>query len=181
MEYRKPILRRSLVANREGGPPIAREARTSSTAFIPWNDTVATCLQHRAAEFQGFLPRQKIEMVQVVQYQKSQEYRAHFDWGVKSAHKAERDTTFFGILKGDCEFCGTQFPEIAIDWSQEDPKWCDFVECEKRDMLTFRAIEGSAVFWRNLDDKGRGDRRTLHAGLPVQNGTKIGLNIWTIV
>jgi prolyl 4-hydroxylase len=48
-------------------------------------------------------------------------------------------------------------------------------------MLTFRAIEGSAVFWKNLDEKGRGDRRTLHAGLPVQNGTKIGLNIWTVV
>lgn len=148
---------------------------------MPWNDTVATCLQHRAAEFQGFLPRHKIEAVQVVQYQKSQEYRAHFDWGVKSAYKSERDTTFFGILQADCKHCGTQFPEIAIDWSRENPKWCDFVECEDTEMLTFKAIEGSAVFWRNLDEAGRGDRRVLHAGLPVKNGTKIGLNIWTIV
>lgn len=120
-------------------------------------------------------------MLQVVQYKQNQEYRAHFDWGVKSAHKAERETTIFGILQGDCEHCGTQFPDIAIDWSGEDERWCDLVECGETEMLTFKAVAGSAVFWKNLHEDGTGDRRTLHAGLPVQNGTKIGLNIWTIV
>jgi prolyl 4-hydroxylase len=117
----------------------------------------------------------------VVQYQQSQEYRAHYDWGVKWVHKAQRHTTFFGILDANCTHCGTQFPDISIDWRQEDAKWCTFVDCEERDMLTFRAVEGSAVFWKNLHEDGRGDVRTLHAGLPVENGTKTGLNIWTIV
>ena len=38
---------------------------------------------------------------------------------------------------------------------------------------------GTAVFWWNLDPNGVGDDDTLHAGSPVINGTKIGLNIWT--
>ncbi|KAF2111302.1 hypothetical protein BDV96DRAFT_635016 [Lophiotrema nucula] len=177
----RPLLQRSLVANRDGGPPIERPARTSSTAFIPYNDTTAYCIQQRAAEFQGFLSVRKIEMLQVVQYKQHQEYRAHYDWGVASAHKRERESTIYGILKGDCEHCGTQFPEISVDWSGEDERWCDFVECEETEMLTFKAVAGSAVFWKNLHDDEEGDRRTLHAGLPVRNGTKVGLNIWTVV
>ena len=40
-------------------------------------------------------------------------------------------------------------------------------------------IVGNAVFWWNLDPDGVGDDDTMHAGTPVINGTKIGLNIWT--
>lgn len=44
--------------------------------------------------------------------------------------------------------------------------------------VTFRPIARNAVFWRNMKG-GVGDRRTLHAGLPVQRGRKLGMNIWT--
>ncbi|KFY13280.1 hypothetical protein V491_06463 [Pseudogymnoascus sp. VKM F-3775] len=174
-------LKRSTVASRDGGPPIHRSSRTSSTAFLPHNDTIGQCIQKRAADFQGFLSPKKIEMLQVVQYKEGQEYRAHYDWGVASEFKAERESTIFGILEGDCEKCGTQFPKIAIDWTKEDPRWCDFVECDILDALTFKATAGSAVFWKNLHVDGTGDLRTFHAGLPVGKGTKLGLNIWTIV
>ena len=49
------------------------------------------------------------------------------------------------------------------------------------DALTFKVVPGSAVFWKNLLPDGRGDARTLHAGLPISSGMKLGLNIWTIV
>jgi prolyl 4-hydroxylase len=30
----------------------------------------------------------------------------------------------------------------------------------------------------NLNEEGEGDGRVVHAGLPVEEGEKIGLNIW---
>lgn len=44
--------------------------------------------------------------------------------------------------------------------------------------LAFRPIAGNALFWVNLFANGTGDTRTLHAGLPVGEGTKTAMNIW---
>jgi prolyl 4-hydroxylase len=52
------------------------------------------------------------------------------------------------------------------------------LDCSK-ELLTTKNIEGSALFWVNLDGEGEGRVDTLHAGLPALNGDKIGLNIWT--
>ena len=62
--------------------------------------------------------------------------------------------------------------------------WCEFLECGDGtggdDVgVVFRARKGAAVFWMNFDDDGRGYRETIHAGLPVEEGVKIGLNIWS--
>lgn len=45
----------------------------------------------------------------------------------------------------------------------------------------FKPIAGNAVYWENFrpDGTGRGWDETWHAGLPVEKGTKVGLNIWT--
>lgn len=71
---------------------------------------------------------------------------------------------------------------------EEDP-WCKFVECEGGRVktgpdgrgVTFKAVEGNAVFWTNFraDGSGSGYRETWHAGLPVTKGEKVGLNIWS--
>ena len=45
--------------------------------------------------------------------------------------------------------------------------------------ITFKPVMGNAIFWRNLDGDGKGLTSTLHAGLPVTEGMKTGLNIWT--
>ena len=82
-------------------------------------------------------------------------------------------------IDADCEHCGTQFPRLSVDWTQKDPRWCDFVECDELEKLTVKAIPGSAVFWKNLHETGWGNPKTLHAGLPVENGSKVGVNIWT--
>ena len=36
-----------------------------------------------------------------------------------------------------------------------------------------RPKRGRAVFWYDTDEKGEGDERTFHAGLPVKVGTKV--------
>ena len=92
-----------------------------------------------------------------------------------------RGSTFFVTLEADCENCGTQFPRVSVDWRHKDPRWCEFVECEDSNALTVKAKPGSAVFWQNLDGEGFGNPKMLHAGLPVPEGSKIGMNIWTRV
>ncbi|KAJ2895605.1 hypothetical protein MKZ38_006317 [Zalerion maritima] len=60
--------------------------------------------------------------------------------------------------------------------------WCRYVDCDEEyeNGLTFLPLEGNAVYWENLrPENGQGDQRTLHAGLPVTSGEKIGMNIWT--
>lgn len=161
------------------GSKMASEERTSSTAYLPKNDIVVATVLQRAAEFQGFIAYEKMDM-QVTSYQPGQQYRPHWDWFLEPNRTSNRLSTFFAILEADCENCGTQFPKLRVDWSQRDQRWCEFVDCSQ-EILTTRNIPGSAVFWRNLDSTGQGRDDVLHAGLPALRGTKIGLNIWTDV
>jgi prolyl 4-hydroxylase len=101
---------------------------------------------------------------------------------------------------------GTEFPRLRAVGGEK--RWCRFVVCEKeRDGdgraarprlgdeyedeyvvgeegqvnmgVTFKPIKGNAVYWENLRPDGSGYRETWHAGLPVQKGKKIGMNIWS--
>jgi prolyl 4-hydroxylase len=44
--------------------------------------------------------------------------------------------------------------------------------------VSFRPKKGSGLFWVNLKPDGMGDDRLLHAGLPLKEGRKVGMNIW---
>lgn len=142
------------------------------------NDSVVATIARRAAEFQGYPDIEAIE-IQLTSYQPGQEYRVHFDW-LTNRRKTNRLSTFFAILEAGCTDCGTQFPEIAVDWETQDERWCDAFDCTQS-TLTTRNTPGNALFWRNLDSSGQGRRDTAHAGLPALNGIKVGLNIWTFV
>ncbi|GJC91496.1 2OG-Fe(II)oxygenase [Colletotrichum higginsianum IMI 349063] len=162
--------------------------RRSSSAFLPRQDDVVKSVIARAARFQGFAPTNHFENIQATKYVSGQEYMPHYDvfsakpslYGKEdgSENATERLSTMFVILEDSCgTHCGTQFPQIAIDWASEDPRWCEFVDCaEKR--LTFPPRAGNAIFWKNLREDGSLHEDTLHAGLPLQHGAKIGLNIW---
>lgn len=82
-------------------------------------------------------------------------------------------------LKGDCVGGGTHFPRLP---APQNRKWCDFIECDGivgAEGVTFKPLKGGAVFWMNFDSDGRGYKETIHAGMPVVSGQKIGLNIWS--
>jgi prolyl 4-hydroxylase len=44
--------------------------------------------------------------------------------------------------------------------------------------LAVKPFTGSAIFWISLKPDGSPDPKTLHEGLPVRKGDKIGMNIW---
>ncbi|KAL2751859.1 hypothetical protein ACRALDRAFT_1083803 [Sodiomyces alcalophilus JCM 7366] len=183
---------RSNVAGAEGD--IVSNARTSSSTTVP-SDAVAACIAERARQFQGLhMPVTHIEPIQLVRYNVGEQYHFHTDWFNKEATKpgghadvgrgGNRVSSIFAYVSvsDDIVGGGTSFPKIKPPGGDG---WCRFIECDNDydAGVTFRAIEGNAVFWSNLrhDPAGQtiGDVRVLHAGLPVIQGQKVGMNIWT--
>lgn len=124
-----------------------------------------------------------IETFQLVKYEKTQMYLHHTDWFMDevtlTSLGGNRVSSFFGVVKAhSVTGGGTNFPALE---APRDERWCRFIDCDQpyKSGVTFRPIEGNLVYWRNLLESGEGDWRTLHAGLPVVTGEKVGINIWT--
>jgi prolyl 4-hydroxylase len=179
----------SQIADDSGQQHLASTRTSQSTSLE--SDDIVRCIEQRALEFQGFdTRRESLEPLQLVQYAQEQEYHAHTDWFTSPAqttaeYGGNRLSSFFVYVHASDDIVGggTQFPSLD---APTDERWCDFVNCdaEMEDGVVFRPVQGNAVFWRNLKrDAGTkefvGDRRTVHAGLPVQRGSKLGMNVWT--
>jgi prolyl 4-hydroxylase len=175
----------------ESGQQLLTNTRTSQSTSLE-SDGVVRCIEQRALNFQGFdTKRESLEPLQLVQYAQNQEYHAHTDWFTSPAQTTSefggnRLSSFFVYVHASSDIIGggTQFPLLD---APDDERWCDWLNCdaELEDGVVFRPLQGNAVFWRNLVEvkKGThaGDRRTVHAGLPVQRGEKTGMNVWTRV
>lgn len=143
------------------------------------------CIEARAASFQGLhTPRSHVEPLQLVRYHRGEHYHFHTDWFPDPAHTApplggQRVSSFFGYVDvaPGTTGGGTNFPSLDPPPGEE---WCSVVDCdaEYEAGVTFRPVAGNVVYWENVVD-GEGDVRTLHAGMPVTGGRKVGLNIWT--
>lgn len=168
-----------MVFGGENSGDVESNIRTSSTAFYNRTDPLIQCLAKRSASLQGFYPQEKIWDIQGTRYQAGQEYQTHYDWDVRDNLPTGRVSTIFGILEATCtsELCGTEFPLMGSAALAQHEQWCEFIDCNS-ETLVFRAIPGNAVFWSNQLPDGRMDTRTLHAGMPVDKGHKVGINIW---
>ena len=181
-----------------GGEQGLQWTRTSQSTSVP-RDAVARCVEERALLFQGYdVARAQVEPLQLVQYAAGERYHFHTDWfsaasQAPAAFGGNRLSSFFAYVAaaasededGDASGStnglkggGTNFPMLE---PPTDPRWCALIDCDEpwENGITFRPIAGNAVFWRNLHEDGIGDQRTLHAGLPVASGWKVGMNIWT--
>ncbi|EPE07998.1 prolyl 4-hydroxylase alpha [Ophiostoma piceae UAMH 11346] len=190
------LFARSAVAGRDSADDrTINRVRTSQSTNIP-RDDVVQCIEQRALRFQGLFAEQeeRLEPLQLVKYGIGEHYHYHTDWYTDPVHATadlggNRASSFFAYvhvsgneststekLRGG----GTNFP--VLDAPIEDG-WCDFIDCDEpwENGITFRPVEGSAVYWENLvpGSQDQGDPRTLHAGLAVVRGEKIGMNIWT--
>ncbi|KAI0131099.1 hypothetical protein F4814DRAFT_437711 [Daldinia grandis] len=184
-EITKDTFSHSAVADASGAQGL-RQTRTSQSTNVP-RDAVVRCIEERALLFQGFdVPRTHLEPLQLVKYGQGERYHFHTDWYTNAAAHAtsalggNRLSSFFAYVAAseDITGGGTNFPMVA---APRDGRWCEFVDCDEpwENGVTFRPIVGNAVFWQNLLEDGTGDQATLHAGLPVTSGSKIGMNIWT--
>jgi len=173
----------SVVADQSGAQGL-RETRSSQSTTVP-RDPVVRCIEDRALAFQGFdLARTHLEPLQLVRYSRGGAYHWHTDWFSAASQAApvlggNRLTSFFVYVAAtNITGGGTNFPILDAPYNE---RWCDFVDCDEpwENGVTFRPRPGNALFWQNLQEDGSGDPATLHAGLPVTSGSKLGMNIWT--
>ncbi|KAI9697724.1 MAG: hypothetical protein M1820_007711 [Bogoriella megaspora] len=150
--------------------------RNSSKALID-RDTIVQCIEQRALSVQGWPRDTFIERLWTQKYGTGGHYSHHFDWGA-AGKMARRVSTFMVYLAADCTGGGTNFPRLK---KPEDGKWSLFLDDNEKDVngVTFKAIAGNAVFWMNFDAGGKGYQETIHAGMPVKGGSKVGLNVWS--
>lgn len=172
------------------------QIRKSEKASIP-RSRLVQCIEQRALAFQGWPRDTFIERLWTQRYNVSGHYRLHYDWASSAKH-SRRVSSFMVYLSSEegLRGGGTRFPRLSGPSGKENggERWCEFVECydddhhhqneekgQKEDGggVTFKPRKGSAVFWMNFDEQGRGYKETIHAGMPVLEGQKIGLNIWS--
>ena len=176
----------STVTGDDGAMGVLTQGRKSQSAFLGL-DPVTACIAERAAAFQGGVSAEQIELLQTVKYTSGDGILPHFDW----AEDVPRITTIFAYVacdalsedgkpaSGRCEGGATQFTDLKEPYSEE---WCDVVDCEDDSGIggvPFKAIAGNAVFWSNTYPNGTWHEKTMHAGMPIKSGQKVGLNIWT--
>ncbi|KAF1840398.1 uncharacterized protein K460DRAFT_389938 [Cucurbitaria berberidis CBS 394.84] len=171
--------------------------RTSQSAPLPMDNPLVECILGRARTFMGsmMLPHEPFSVPQLVRYFPSQKYDLHTDFWPEhqimndgSDRLFNRVASFFVFLRDNCTEGYTYFP--LVEPSHSDPHAARDLEklyggkVARGEMggvekgVKFKPIQGNAVFWVNLDEQGNGDRRLVHAGLPVGQGEKIGLNLW---
>jgi len=140
-------------------------------------------------------PHEPFSTPQLVRYFPGQRYDLHTDFWPKhqilsdgSGRLFNRCASFFVFLRDNCTGGETYFPEVDV-LDKDEGRGGELEGLFEGKVgrgggegaakgVKFRPIRGNAVFWVNLDEGGKGDRRVVHAGLPVEEGEKIGMNIW---
>jgi len=153
--------------------------RSSHTATLDRSEVVQ-CVEARAKTFPGYSSKTGLIKPLVVQrYNIANQYKDHYDWYPEGPYiDGNIESTFFVYIQANCTGGGTNFPRLK---PPTEEFWCEFIDCDQPfdAGVTFKPILGNAVYWKNLDGSGVGIKDTLHAGLPVTRGTKMGMNIWT--
>ncbi|RMZ74019.1 oxidoreductase 2OG-Fe(II) oxygenase family [Pyrenophora seminiperda CCB06] len=176
--------------------------RHSEKAPLPRSQTVK-CIEERARTFQGWRPYTFIEKLWTQRYGQGGHYTYHYDWST-ATKTSGRVSSFMVYIAGECKGGGTHFPRLEKPVGED---WCRFVECDVEGVygnnststastaansskvgpgkeylnngVIFKPIPGNAVYWENMRNDGSGYAESWHAGLPVLEGSKIGLNIWS--
>ncbi|KAJ5158341.1 2OG-Fe(II) oxygenase family Oxidoreductase [Penicillium coprophilum] len=187
MQVGEPLFRASQLFDDTQVRSVDTPYRSSSTAFMPYDDPVCHCVGQRALKFLGFIEHVEYETLQLVRYYPGQEYNLHSDWLHRpKLSRSPRDEgreynrlgSFFTYLGGNATGGETYFPFVNGASLNADGR--KYAIPASGQGLVVKPTKGSALFWMNLHaSNGTGDERTLHAGLPVHSGVKYGMNVWT--
>ncbi|KAK4225784.1 putative prolyl 4-hydroxylase subunit alpha-1 precursor [Podospora fimiseda] len=202
IEQGTPLLERSPIT----GDGARAESRTSRSAPLDQEGSVEVkCVLNRAREVMGGIWGEKDRMDgvgvgQLVSYGSGEGFDLHTDWFSRPKILTEdlekgrkrmynRLATFFVILEAEEieEKSGeTWFPFVEAAGGSGEGTEMYYWRKHEDGGVAVRPVAGNAVFWINLleSDNGNGtvigDRRLVHAGLPVrgEGAKKKGMNIW---
>ncbi|KAF5637180.1 2og-fe oxygenase family [Fusarium sp. NRRL 52700] len=161
--------------------------RSSTSAMVSQKDPVSRCLAKRLKLLLGNLQHPDTERLQIVKYVGGERFRMHNDYlpvhleakrPDGSTRQFNRLVSSFIYIGDECTGGETYFPDIkGVGPSADGDK---FSRTEDGMGLLVKPKKGNAVIWHNVHQNGTGDDRMAHAGLPVLNGTKIGMNLFSI-
>jgi len=171
LKLAKPRMGRSSVGN--GAAAFKSETRTSKTAWLRRTDTdVMNHIFSRFADVlnipNDILTHDKVaENLQIVEYQNSQEYAPHHDFGSDGKIESRYATLLLTI---------SDVPELEN--VHDAGGHTGFPKAYNGRGLRVRPPKGSGVLFYSLLEDGNGDDFSLHAGMPVLVGTKYICNLW---
>ncbi|KAL4422226.1 hypothetical protein ABPG77_009701 [Micractinium sp. CCAP 211/92] len=170
----QPQLRRSTVVG-VGGESVVDNYRTSYGMFIRRHyDPVVTRLEQRVALWTKYNVSHQ-EDIQVLRYQHSQQYKAHFD----SLDEDSPRTATVLIYLSDVEEGGeTTFPNSEWVDPAYGNKLGPFSDCAKGH-VAMRPKRGDAIVFHSVNPDGRShDPHALHTACPVVQGVKYVAIFW---
>jgi prolyl 4-hydroxylase len=165
LDYCTERLQRSPVVGDADGETQVHAHRTSRGAMLQRGESeLVQRIETRLAALVRW-PVERGEGLQVLRYERGNEYRPHFDWfnpDLPGPRKhlergGQRVGTIITYLSDVEEGGATSFPNIGL-------------EVQPR--------KGCAVFFANTDANGVPDQQTLHAGEPVVRGVKFIATKW---
>lgn len=160
-----PNIKESVIGQADSGGIFKSATRTSSNTWIPRStspiiETIFRRVAHALGIDQSRLTfARNAEDIQVVHYNPGEEYKAHYDWGVRG-YPESRFITMLLYLSDPIDSEGggeTSFPKAGF---KIIPK------------------KGNAVIFYSLLEDGNGDIDSLHASVPVRRGEKWLANFW---
>jgi prolyl 4-hydroxylase len=161
IKYAKPLLEKSMVGNDE-----ITNHRTSSTSWVPRSDPTAKKIIERVSEKTG-IPTSHAENIQVVKYNKNEEYKPHHDAAFYDIEGFLDGIFFYGgprvltvliYLNDEFEGGETNFPNLKLK-----------TKPEKNKAIMFQPLNKTKLYLH---------KKAVHAGLPVKKGTKWIANVW---
>jgi prolyl 4-hydroxylase len=137
------------------------ESRTSSSFYIPSSDPVIKKIREKTADFLK-IPQNNIETIQFLKYVKGEKYSYHYD-----------------LLPGD-NVPNQRVHTIIVylnTLAPEDGGATSFFHYN----LKVTPKKGMGVWFKNLNDDGTSNTKSLHAGEEIlaDGVIKYALNIWT--
>ena len=142
-----------------GGRIVTNTARTSTTCHLQRAETELVQLLESTVANIIKVPIEHIEPLQIVRYDKGQEYRPHFDYFDQTDN--QRVHTFLVYLNRleDSDGGATYFPTYG---ARIQPRM------------------GRCLYFRNMDENGNVNENTLHGGEKIlTDAVKYAINIWT--
>ncbi len=164
IQLARPLLRRAEVYNLADGAGLVTDDRSNSGANFGLleSDVMLMQVRERISRVFGDLT---LEDSSVLHYAPGQEFKPHYDFLDASrpgladdlAKHGQRAVTFLIYLNEGFEGGATAFPKL------------DF---------RFKGRKGDAIYFWNLDESGRPDFMTEHAGSPPTSGEKWLFSQW---
>lgn len=146
-----------------GGQAVSHRTNSGAGFSLLDSDLILQMINARVADAIG-VPLQNQEPTNVLNYQKGEEYKPHFDFITASESNArelaatgQRVATVLIYLNDGYDGGETVFP--TLNWK-------------------FKGKPGDALVFWNVSETGEPDRKTLHAGAPVTRGEKWLYSKW---